>query len=154
MEHLDILWYWVLRGRWNHGNVKETRKFFMRHYVVWKTVTNVSAETVACILNIEGKSYSMEPRVSIVVEDLIFNDTTKKFLLLCPKNGGTKFHRNIYKYVSTNNIKSYSIKAQPPDSQQWERQISNENFSKTAIIEREIQKTRKGDTELKYISMS
>jgi hypothetical protein len=71
----------------------------MRHYVVWQIVTNVSAETVACILNIEGESYSMEPRVSIVVEDLIFNDTTKKFLLLCPKNGGTKFPRNLI-YVS------------------------------------------------------
>ena len=40
----------------------------MRHYVVWQVVTNVSAETVACILNVEGKSYSMEPRVSIVVK--------------------------------------------------------------------------------------
>jgi hypothetical protein len=61
IEHLDSLWHWVLRGRGNHGNVKETRKIFMRHQVVWQIVTNVSAKTVACILNVEGNSFSMEP---------------------------------------------------------------------------------------------
>jgi hypothetical protein len=36
----------------------------MRHHVVWQIV----AETVACVLNVEGNSYSIAPRVSIVVK--------------------------------------------------------------------------------------
>jgi hypothetical protein len=94
MEHLDILGHYVLRGRGNHGNVKEKRKCFMRHHVVWQIVTNISAETVACILNVEGNSYSREPRVSIVVEDLLFNDSAKKIIvLLYPEDRDTKFPR-------------------------------------------------------------
>ena len=118
MEHLDSLWHWVIWGRGNRGSVKETRKSFMIHHVVWQIVTNISADTVTCILNVEGNSYSMEPRVSIVVEDLIFNDSTKKFFLLYPEDVGTKFPRNYYTYMSANNIKSYSIKPQLSNSPQ------------------------------------
>jgi len=60
MEYLDSLWHWVLRGRGNNGNVKDTRKIFMRRHVVWPIVTNVTAETVACISNVEGNSMDLE----------------------------------------------------------------------------------------------
>ena len=118
MEHLESLWYWVLRGRGNRGNVKETWKIFVRRHVVWQIVTNISADTVTCILNVEGNSSSMEPSVSIVVEDLVFSDFTKKFFLLYPEDGDTEFPRNHYTSMSTNNIKSYSIKPQPSNSPQ------------------------------------
>jgi len=55
-----------------------------------------------------------------VIEDLIFNDSTKKFVLLHPEDGGTKLPRNHYTCMSTDNINSYFIKPQPSNSPQWE----------------------------------
>jgi len=53
-----------------------------------------------------------------VIEDLIFNDSTKKFVLLHPEDGGTKLPRNHYTCMSTDNINSYFIKPQPSNSPQ------------------------------------
>lgn len=84
----------------------------------------------------------MEPRVSIVVEDLIFNDSTKKFVLLHTEDGGTKFPRKplyvrIYQQHEVILHKTATLKFTAV-RENAKCQISSEYFSKAATIEREI----------------